>query len=94
MITRIVKVKLKCQYRSDFMAFMNNFQKEVKQSNDNHHVDFFNDLEDEYYFHIYTIWRTKTALNKFLKSPLNLGFKERLGQWCEKPFAAWTVENI
>jgi quinol monooxygenase YgiN len=94
MITRIVKIKVKCQDRNEFVAFMNNFRLNVKMAKDNHHVDFFNDLEDACDFHIYTIWKTKTALNSFLKSETNLEFKKKLGNWGEKPYAAWTVENI
>jgi hypothetical protein len=94
MITRIVKVKLKCQHRDEFVAFMNDFRLSAKMIDDNHHVDFFNDLDDTCYFHVYTIWKTKKALNSFMKSDLNRIFKEKLSMWAEKPYAAWTVENI
>jgi hypothetical protein len=94
MITRIVKVKLKCQFRDDFLAFMNDFRHSARMIKENHHVDFFNDLEDTCDFHVYTIWKTKKALNTFMKSELNRSFKENLNKWSEKPYAAWTVENV
>jgi quinol monooxygenase YgiN len=94
MITRIIKTQLKADKRDAFITFMNNFRLNVKITDGNYHVDFFNDLDDPNYFHVYTIWKNKTALNNFLKSPVNLEFKSKLNEFGEKPYAAWTVENI
>jgi quinol monooxygenase YgiN len=94
MITRIIKVQVKCINRDEFVAFMNNFRLKVKLANGNHHIDFFSDLDDPCHFHVYTIWKNKTALNNFLKSQDNLDFKSKLIEVGEKPYAAWTVENI
>ncbi|MGE4290427.1 MAG: putative quinol monooxygenase [Salinivirgaceae bacterium] len=94
MITRIVKVKLKPESLSEFSSYIPHFVKEVRNFKNNHHADCFADLEENADYHIYTIWNTEGALNKFLKSELNLEFKQKLNNWAIRPYSAWTVENI
>lgn len=94
MITRIIKVKLKPEHHNDFIAYIPDFLKEAKTFKNNHHADCFEDLEEHNHFHIYTIWNTEGALNKFRKSDMNIAFKNKLNDWSEKPLSAWTVENI
>ncbi len=94
MITRIVKVKLKPESQSEFSNYIHQFVKEVRNFKNNHHADCFADLEEENHYHIYTIWNTEGALNKFLKSDINLEFKKNLNTWTDRPYSAWTVENV
>ncbi len=94
MITRIVKAKLKAENLAAFKRFMEQFASEIKTMENLHHMDFFPDNDEPLHFHIYTIWKNQTALNKFIKSDINLQFKHNLTEWCSTPFSAWTVENI
>ncbi len=94
MITRIVKAKLKPENLDVFIAFMHEFVAQAKQFQNIHHVDFFADNDDPLNFHIYTIWKTESALNKFRKSDTNLIFKQNLNNWCSAQYSAWTIENI
>ena len=94
MITRIVKVKIKPENKEEFKAYIKDFLYEALKFKNNHHADCFADMDEEFNFHIYTIWVTEGALNKFRKSDINISFKEKLSVWCEKPYAAWTVENV
>lgn len=94
MITRIVKVKLKDDCLEDFKAYMTLFEKNTHEFKNNHHVDYFADKDEPLHFHIYTIWKTTGALDKFRKSDIRKEFKAKLTDWCEKPYTAWTVENV
>lgn len=94
MITRIVKVKLKQERLDSFKNYMEEFVKNARSFKNNHHVDFFKDMEDPLQFHIYTIWKTEGALNKFRSSDINKEFKENLLQWGASDYLAWTVENM
>jgi quinol monooxygenase YgiN len=94
MITRIIKAKIKPEHLVVFKKKIAQFLKETREFKNNHHADCFADLEEEYHFHIYTIWVTEGALKKFLKSETNLSLKNNLNEWCSAPYAAWTVENI
>lgn len=94
MITRIVKAKLKSEHKSDFVKYISVFLSDARAFKNNHHADCFADLEEDYHFHIYTIWKTEGALNKFRKSETNIEFKKKLTEWCESPYSAWTVENV
>jgi len=94
MITRIVKVKVKPEMVDEFKAYILNFIKEAKAFKNNHHADCFADLEEQYHFHIFTIWNTEGALAKFRKSDINIEFKNNLKNWCEVPFSAWTIQNV
>ncbi len=94
MITRIVKVKIKPTSIDAFNKFKTGFLNEVRTFKNCHHADCFADLDEKYQYHIYTIWHTQGALNKFRKSDINIEFKEKLTGWGEAPFTAWTVENI
>lgn len=94
MITRIVKVKLKAEKVEEFRRYIREFLCEVTAFKNNHHADCFNDLDEANHFHIYTIWNTEGALSKFRKSETNLSFKAKLKEWGERPYSAWTVENI
>lgn len=94
MITRIVKVKIKPDNLKQFKTYIALFLKNAREFNNNHHADCFADLDKELNFHIYTIWKTEGALNKFRKSDYNIEFKKLLTDWCSIGFSAWTVENI
>lgn len=94
MITRIVKAKLKLEHKEAFLEYIKTFVEEAKAFKNNHHADCFADLDESNQFHIYTIWKTEGALNKFRKSESNIEFKEKLSVWCESPYSAWTVENV
>ena len=94
MITRIVKVKIKPENLQQFKTYIASFLENARAFNNNHHADCFADLEEEYNFHIYTIWKTEGALNKFRKSEANIEFKKIISDWCSIRFSAWTVENI
>lgn len=94
MITRIVKVKLKENFLADFLAYMETFAKNTSEFTNNHHVDYFADKDEPLHYHIYTIWKTEGALNKFSKSDIRKDFKKKLTSWCENPYSAWTVENV
>jgi len=94
MITRIVKVKLKPEFCEEFKVFMKSFVKETHEFSNNHHVDFFADKDEANHFHVYTIWKTEGALNKFRKSDINLNFKNKLKTWSNSEYSAWTVENM
>lgn len=94
MITRIVKVKVKENSVTEFKTFMKQFVKETHEFSNNHHVDFFADKDEANHYHIYTIWKSEGALNKFRKSEINLEFKNKLKTWSESEYTAWTVENM
>ncbi len=94
MITRIVKVKLKENFHAEFTAYMEAFAKKTTEFTNNHHVDYFADKDEPLHYHIYTIWKTEGALNKFRKSEISIEFKEKLTIWCESKYSAWTVENV
>ncbi len=94
MITRIVKAKLKADKVAEFKQFMDTFTAETRQIDNLHHIDYFADNDEPLHFHMYTIWKTPAAMNRFLKSDLNITFKHNLTQWCSAPYSAWTVENI
>ena len=94
MITRIVKVKIKPEELKQFKTYIASFLKNARVFANNHHADCFADLDEEFNFHIYTIWKTEGALNKFRKSEYNLEFKKKILDWGSKRFSAWTVENI
>ncbi len=94
MITRIVKAKIKPENTKEFKIYIRTFLNEAIAFKNNHHADCFADLDENSNFHIYTIWKTEGALNKFKKSDINLEFKNKLTKWCMSPYSAWTVENI
>lgn len=94
MITRIVKVRIKPENTVEFRLYIREFLCDAIAFKNNHHADCFADMEEKNHFHIYTIWVTEGALNKFRKSDVNVEFKNKLTQWCERPFSAWTVENV
>lgn len=94
MITRIIKVKLKKEHIEKFNTFMESFSQKTREFKNNHHVDYFADLEDASHFHIYTIWKTEGALNKFRKSEINIEFKKNITDWSSAKYAAWTVQNM
>ncbi len=94
MITRIVKAKIKSENIKDFKVYIRTFLCEAIAFKNNHHADCFADLDEDFNFHIYTIWKTEGALNKFMKSATNIEFKTKLTKWCISPYSAWTVENI
>ena len=94
MITRIVKIKIKPACKDEFRKYIPSFICEARAFKNNHHADCFSDLDEQNNFHIYTIWKTEGALNKFLKSDLNVSFKNKIVDWQSDPFSAWTVETI
>ncbi len=94
MITRIVKFIVKGEFRNEFTEFMKDFLQEVKNFKNNQHIDYFEDKDTPNSYHIYTIWSTTGALNKFRNSDLNKDFKSKILEWGEKRYSAWTVENI
>jgi len=94
MITRIIKAKIKPEHLDDFKKYMADFLKEAREYKNIHHADCFADLDEQFHFHIYTIWQTDGALSKFRKSETNISLKNKLNEWCSAPYAAWTVENI
>ncbi|MBI9069526.1 MAG: antibiotic biosynthesis monooxygenase [Salinivirgaceae bacterium] len=94
MITRIVKVKVLPEHHEVFVNYMSTFLTQAKEFKNNHHADCFVDLDEEFHYHIYTIWKTEGALNKFRKSEISIEFKNNLSGWCKSPYSAWTVENI
>lgn len=94
MITRIVKVKLKKEHVDDFNMFMEKFAKDAREFTNNHHVDFFADMDEPSHYHIYTIWKTEGALSKFRNSEINREFKQKITDWSIKKYSAWTVENM
>ena len=94
MITRIVKAKLKPEHLEAFRNYIPEFLKEARCFKNNHHADCFADLDEVLHFHIYTIWSTEGALNKFKKTEANLEMRRKLEQWCSAPVSAWTVENV
>ncbi|MDA3894497.1 MAG: antibiotic biosynthesis monooxygenase [Salinivirgaceae bacterium] len=94
MITRIVKVKIKLENVEDFKTYIKSFLCEAIAFKNNHHADCFADLDEQNHFHIYTIWNTEGALNKFRKSDTNIEFRAKLLELSESRHAAWTVENI
>ena len=94
MITRIVKVKIKPEYKNLFKTYIHEFLSEASNFKNNHHADCFADLEEVNNFHIYTIWKTEGALNKFIKSDVHLAFKSKIKEWQGNPFSAWTVETV
>lgn len=94
MITRIIKAKLKPEHLDEFKNYIPEFLNQAKDFKNNHHADCFCDLEEPNHFHIYTIWGSEGALNKFKKTEASLHLKINLEKWCSTPFAAWTVENI
>jgi len=94
MITRIVKVKLKSEHVEEFNAFMETFTKTTKEFKNNHHVDYFADMDEPSNFHIYTIWKTEGALSKFRNSDLNKDFIQRIVDWSSAKHSAWTVQNM
>ncbi|MFA6400631.1 MAG: antibiotic biosynthesis monooxygenase [Salinivirgaceae bacterium] len=94
MITRIIKVKIKPEHLEAFKKYIIQFLKEARDYKNIHHADCFADLDEQFHFHIYTIWQTEGALNKFRRTETNLTLKNNLKEWCSSPYAAWTVENI
>ncbi len=94
MITRIVKVKIKADDYDNFKNYIGSFVQKVRNFKNNHHADCFADLDDKNYFHVYTIWLTEDALSAFRESELNKEFKNNIQKWSEKPYSAWTIENI
>lgn len=94
MITRIVKVKIMPDHREAFRTYIPEFVCEARAFQNNHHADCFPDLDEVNNFHIFTIWKTEGALNKFIKSELNLGFLSKIREWQSLPFSAWTVETL
>jgi quinol monooxygenase YgiN len=94
MITRIVKVKIKADNNDKFIKYIGQFVQKVRNFKNNHHADCFADLDDKNYFHVYTIWLSENDLNTFRKSELNKEFKNKIKEWSEKSYSAWTVENI
>lgn len=94
MITRIVRVNIQEENRDLFTDYMRSFLIGVKVNEHNAHIDYFEDLDTPHCWHVYTIWKTPGALNKFLKSDLNLDFKSKLNQWAQSDYTAWTVENM
>lgn len=94
MITRIVKAKLKPDDQELFLKYIKSFIVKAKDFKNNYHADCFADMDEKNQYHIYTIWKSEGALNKFRKSDINIEFKNKLNDWCEIPFSAWTVENI
>lgn len=94
MITRIVKLKLKEEFVDGFLKYMEKFAQESREFKNNHHVDYFADMDESTHFHIYTIWKTEGALNKFRKSEINLNFKANIKEWNASPYTAWTVQNV
>lgn len=94
MITRIVKVKLKEEFRETFLEYMKKFAADTCAFKNSHHVDYFADMDEPNNFHIYTIWKTEGALNKFRKSDINIKFKSNLNTWCTLNYVAWTVQNV
>jgi quinol monooxygenase YgiN len=93
MITRIVKVKLEEKHLNRFKEYIPAFLNKVRLYSNNYHADSFSDLEDKHNYHIYTIWKTEDALNKFRESDINLEFKKNILEWSSTRFSAWTVEN-
>ncbi len=94
MITRIIKVEIKENNKADFLAYMGDFVKEVREFKNIQHFDFFEDKEISNHFHLYSIWKTNGALAKFRNADLNKELVARLEDYGEKPYAAWTVENV
>ena len=94
MITRILKVKIKPEHRKTFRAYIPEFICSARAFKNNHHADCFADLDEDNNFHVYTIWKTEGALNKFVKSELNIGFRSKIQEWQSHPFSAWTVETM
>lgn len=93
MITRIVKVNIKQDNLQQFKDYIALFLENARNYTNNHHADCFADLDESFNFHVYTIWKTEGALNKFRKSEYNLEFKKLILDWGSKRFSAWTVEN-
>lgn len=93
MITRIVKTKIKKESYKSFLKYMETFVSETRNFENNHHTDFFEDKEEPFRFHIYTIWKNQTALNKFRSSEINKMFIEKLNLHGETKYVAWTVQN-
>ena len=59
MITRIVKAKIKPDNTEAFKSYISTFIYDVKAFKNNHHADCFADLDEDFHFHIYTIWKTE-----------------------------------
>lgn len=93
MITRIVKIKVKQEFYTNFCYYMQSFLKKVQELETNHYADFFEDKETPFQFHIYTIWHKEVALNKFQTSEINKEFIKKLNLWGEAKAVAWTVQN-
>lgn len=94
MITRIVKVKIKPENREIFRHYIPTFVCAARAFKNNYHADCFADKDEPNNFHIYTIWKTEGALNKFIKSEINVEFKSKIVEWQSDGLSAWTVENI
>lgn len=94
MIKRIVKLKIKEEYISDFVILFNQIKPEIIKFQGCLSVELLNDIHTKTIFFTYSLWETEHDLNYYRNSKyFNSVWKEVKLLFSEKAMA-WSVEEI
>lgn len=93
MITRVVKMTFQAEKVAAFQEHFQSHKMQIRQFAGCHHLELWQDLQDERIFFTYSQWEGEEFLEAYRRSDLFRGVWARTKEWFAERPEAWSVQS-